>query len=238
MITFRLERHGVLRSVAPSPSPAARRVHLPGRARSQRAGCSRPPQLSPGILSSVPPASFAEDYMSQWSLWVLNNGLPPIPSAVEVGESVPVAYWAGPAVGAVLHRTWAWTDDHDDDVVSDNIQCFRRGPDGWVEAGAQGGSSGGTDGRLTRLHTEPTVAYITGEFTAEQDGWVCCCIDGCVGIGVEQVEVHDSGGVVRRTLDSPLGLFVAASGDRVGAVVVLADHEGNEVLRTSFGLGG
>ena len=182
------------------------------------------------------PNSFAEDRMSEWSLWVLDNGLPHLPDAVRVGESVPVAYWAGPEVGAVLHRTWAWTDDHLDDLVSDNIQCFKRDSEGWIEAGAEGGSSGGTDGRLTRLQTEPTVAHITGKFTAEQDGWVCCSIDGFAGTGIAQVEVHDSDGVTRRPHDSPLGVFIAATGDRSGAAVVLLDGENREVLRIPVGI--
>ena len=58
-------------------------------------------------------------------------------------------------------------------------------------AGARG-SSGGADGRLMRLQTEPTVAYMTGKFTVERNGWMCCSIDGFAGIGIAQVEVHDS----------------------------------------------
>ena len=41
------------------------------------------------------PDSFAENVMTDWSLWVLDNGLPKSPDRVEVGESVPVARWVG-----------------------------------------------------------------------------------------------------------------------------------------------
>ena len=48
------------------------------------------------------PASYDEDLMTDWSLWVLDHGLPDIPAAVAVGESVPVARWAGRRPGCRL----------------------------------------------------------------------------------------------------------------------------------------
>ena len=43
------------------------------------------------VVSGPGPASFDEDHMDEWSLWVLENGLFELPVSVKKGESVPVA---------------------------------------------------------------------------------------------------------------------------------------------------
>jgi hypothetical protein len=53
--------------------------------------------------------------MDEWSLWVLEHGLPPLPTSVQKGDSVPVARWAGITVDAVLHVQWMRDDDEPDD---------------------------------------------------------------------------------------------------------------------------
>jgi len=88
-----------------------------------------------------PPDSFDEDLMTDWSVWVLDHDLPDLPATVEIGESVPVARWAGPRFGAVLHLQWSWSDDHDDDYLATEVELFRRDDGGcWEVANGSGGS--------------------------------------------------------------------------------------------------
>jgi hypothetical protein len=54
------------------------------------------------------------------------------------------------------------------------------------------------------------------------------------GVGSD-VQVHDSLGVASQAPDSPLGLFIAATGDPAGATVVVVDGRGVELLRAPFG---
>jgi hypothetical protein len=91
-----------------------------------------------------PPPSFDEELMTDWSKWVLDHELPSLPPAVAVGESVPIARWAGRHFGAVVHVQWSWSDDHDDDYMATEIEVFRRSGDGW-EASSGGGGGGWFD---------------------------------------------------------------------------------------------
>jgi hypothetical protein len=188
-----------------------------------------------GDDGSVRPSSFAEELIDDWSEWVLDSGLPDLPDRVEIGQAIPIAYWAGPVVGAVLHRQWSWSDEHDDDQISDDIQHFWRMSAGWLKADAEGGSSGGIDGRLTRVELPTGLAVIGGGFQASEAGRFSWSLEGYAAADVSTVEVHDSLGVTRRPIDSPLGYFIAATGDRAGASIVLRDATGSEVLRSAFG---
>lgn len=83
------------------------------------------------VVSGPGPASFDEDHMDEWSLWVLENGLFELPVSVKKGESVPVARWAGGTVGAVLHQ-WSWEHyEGDDDLEPARLEVPRLGHGRW-----------------------------------------------------------------------------------------------------------
>src|SRR5436853_2432704 len=90
-------------------------------------------------MTPARPESFGEDWMSDWSAWVLDNGLPDLPETVEVGWSVPIARWVGEQVGAVLHVQWNWSDDHDDDELNSEVEVLARSESGWQYPSGSGG---------------------------------------------------------------------------------------------------
>jgi hypothetical protein len=159
----------------------------------------------------VEPSSFDEDLMEDWSFWVLDHGLPPLPHRVNVGESVPVARWAGPRVGAVLHIQWRWSDEHDDDHLTTETQAFRRRGTAWEVANGQGGTGWFDPPFVRPSHIGPTDVVIGGQFFASEVGWSCSGVDGIVGVDAAAIEVEDSDGVTRRPIESPFGAVIACS---------------------------
>ena len=156
------------------------------------------------------PASFDEELSIEWSVCVLDHGLPDLPAAVERGESVPVARWSGPRFGAVLHLQWIWGDDADDDYLATEIELFRRTGRLWEPASGSGGSDWPLEFPLARVELPPGEAHLGGELTVGGDGWSVVAYDGVAGTDAAVVEVVDSDGITRRSIDSPLGIVLAA----------------------------
>lgn len=187
-----------------------------------------------GDAGAMRPPSFDEDRMTEWSKWVLDHGLPDIPEALQVGESVPVAYWAGPRFGAVLHVQWSWSEEHTDDDLISEVQLFDRVPDGWRCYGAQGGTDW-FDPPFCRPNMSPREADLGGIFIAHEDGRSCCAADGLAGIDAAVVEVVDEQGPIRKRLDSPLGAFIAAFDGANEATICVLDEAGHVLLEQTIG---
>jgi hypothetical protein len=177
----------------------------------------------------VRPPSFDEEYMTEWSEWVLDHGLPEFPEAVEVGESVPVARWDGRHVGAVLHVQWNWSDEHDDDELISEVQVFDRTPDDWRVYGGQGGSNWPWVPSLRPPQIASTRAGIIGTFTTAEHGRTCTAVNGVAGSAASTIELVDEGGTLSRPIESTLGVFIVAFGGEADAVVRLRTA-GGEVL--------
>jgi hypothetical protein len=109
------------------------------------------------------PDSFAEDVMTDWSLWVLDNGLPKLPDRVEVGESVPVARWVGARFAAVLHVQWRWGDSEEDDVLISETEVFARREGGWEISSGSGGTNWFDPPFVRPQLIGPRDAYAGGE---------------------------------------------------------------------------
>src|SRR2546427_535608 len=86
-----------------------------------------------------------------------------------------------------------------------------------------GDLGGCADADVRRLPVPPRFAVVGSGTQTWDDSWFCCSVEGRIGLEVVTAEVRDSYGVAQRRLDSPLGLFVAATGDQAGAIVVLRD---------------
>jgi hypothetical protein len=178
------------------------------------------------MLVDMRPESFDERYMTAWSEWVLDHGLPAMPETVRIGESVPVARWAGPRFGAVLHVQWnSDPDDVDEDNFISDVQVFDRIETGWRVYGAQGGTDW-FDPPLERPSVDPQFAAIGGTFVAGEDGRACLAVEGLAGVTATEVEVVDRDGVLRRPIDSPLGVFIVALDAHADAVVSVIDTAG------------
>jgi hypothetical protein len=164
------------------------------------------------ILLAMQPRSFDEQLMTEWSLWVLDHGLPPLPDRVAFGDSVPIAYWAGPLVGAVSHVQASAADlDLDQSERFDTeIECFRRIAGRWESVNAGGGTNWPPGASLVQVEMAPGQVGFGGELTASGDGPACTAVDGVVGIDARWIETTDHSGTVRRPIEAPLGVIVVA----------------------------
>lgn len=93
------------------------------------------------MMSGVQPPSFEWEWMSDWSEWVLDHGLPPLPETLADGEVVPIPRWAGARFGAVLHVSRYWDEEDGEDRLDSEIEVFRRTETGWESS--DGGGGGG-----------------------------------------------------------------------------------------------
>ncbi len=187
------------------------------------------------VSGPAAPASFDEDHMDEWSMWVLENGLPELPVSVQKGESVPVARWVGHTVGAVLHVQWMC--DHDDsdahyrapendDFLASEVTCFYRVDGVWQEGNARGGS-GWYSARLER--SDRLGAGDTREFGLHGEGGCCLAPYGITGTAARFIEVETGGRIERASLESPIGAWVAAWEPALAATVRILG-EGDALL--------
>jgi hypothetical protein len=177
------------------------------------------------------PRSFDEQLMTEWSFWVLDHGLPPLPARIEFGQSIPVAYWAGPLVGAVLHvqATAADPDFDEPEEFDTEIECFRRFDGRWNVANAMGGTDWPPGASLARVEAPPGYVGFEGEMTASGDGPTCTAVDGVVGINARWIEVTDRSEVVRRPIEAPLGIVVVGVADHRPVTVRVLDRDNHEL---------
>lgn len=156
------------------------------------------------------PTDFSEVSIPGWCDWVLDHGLPPLPDHIRVGETIPVAYWAGPEFGAVtvIRRHEPDPIRGEDTDVSQDTYCFRRTATGWDQATGDGGTNWPTGPDLSPLDVPSTFAALGGYLTVTEDGWRCTAVDGVVGRDAAWIEVVDSTTTTRRPVAAPIGVIV------------------------------
>jgi hypothetical protein len=171
--------------------------------------------------------TFDEDLTTDWSLWVLGSGLPPLPAVVHRGETVPVAYWDGPRFGAVVHVQWMWSDENpNEDYLATEVQVFARTSHlGWEVSDGEGGGHwpgpnlgsppiGARDVHLTHLHVSGSAL------------WRCAAASGFAGEDAAVLTIEDTSGTTRRPISSPVRAIVAAFDAQDTAVVRVLTHSG------------
>ena len=179
---------------------------------------------------SASPPSFDEELMTEWSMWVLDHGVPDLPEAVAAGDSIPVARWAGRRFGAVMHLQWCGGDP-DTRYLGTETELFRRTSDGWTALSGGGGTNWPFDPPLVRPSMPASAAFLGGSTCSGDDDGLVCAHDGLVGIdGAEVVVADEDGRLERQPIDSPLGIvLVAVSGSERTTVTVLASS-GEELM--------
>jgi hypothetical protein len=160
--------------------------------------------------AGVPP-TFDEYFMNDWSLWVVEHGLPVLPDEVRKGESIPIARWAGPRYAAVLHIQWMWgNDDSSEDYLAGEIDCLVAVGDGW-ESTDGGGGTGWPWARLARPRDiAPRQVHRLGVHLASGVDYRCSVAYGVAGVDAAYVELRTSRGTQRSGFDSRIGAWVAA----------------------------
>ena len=172
--------------------------------------------------------------MSDWSEWVLDHGLPPLPPVLGDDEVVPIARWAGARFGAVLHVSRYWDEEDGEDRLDSEIEVFRRTEAGW-ESSNGGGGGGWFDPPFERPGLEPREVIGGHEHGSGGPEWSCCSVDGLAGEDAAWVEVVDAAGVERQPIESPFGAFIACSDGQQPATVRILDAKETVLLSWTFG---
>jgi hypothetical protein len=180
------------------------------------------------------PPSFDADWMSDWSEWVLDHGLPALPAVLGDDEAVPIARWPGARLGGVLHVSRYWDEEDGEGRLDTEVEVFRRTDDGW-EASNGGGGSGWFDPPFERPDLGPRQVIAGHEHGSDHLTWSCCSIDGVAGIDAVWVEVVDAAGVERHPIESPFGAFIACSSCDRRATLRILDAEERVVSSLQFG---
>ena len=174
-----------------------------------------------------PPPSFDWDFKDEWSLWVLDNGLPELPATVSLGQSVPIARWSDARLGAVLQVSR--DEDEGDDYLDTNVQVFWRTPDGWETSDAEGGSNW-----LGHNLEAPGLPPRGVHFAHVHCSGNLCAGDGVAGADASVVELLDEDGVTRRPIESPLRAFIVVFDSRTVATVRVLDESGNAMAEHRY----
>ena len=189
------------------------------------------------------PPSFHLDWYDEWSTWVLDHGLPRLPSTLGHDDAVPVARWVGTRFGAVLFVDWGGdSDDEDGLYLSSEIEVFRRVGDGW-EPPSSGGGGGWFDPPFARPDVPPDYAVL-GHFHSgggplegpsdDEARWTYSSAYGLTGTAAQTVEVEDEDGTIEAPIESPLGVFIVAADATHRAVVRIRRGDGRILLEQQF----
>ena len=171
------------------------------------------------------PESFDENLSADWSIWVLDEGLPELPAVVARGESLPLARWAGPRFGAVLHVQWMWSPDPVEapsDYLATTVQVLYRRGAAWELAGGEGGGLWDAP-NLWAPPVRSSDVYFSGLSCSGGDGWYCCGAYGFAGSAAHFIEVVDTDGVTRLPAELAHSAFVVAFDGTAGATVKVLD---------------
>jgi hypothetical protein len=178
------------------------------------------------------PASFDGVLQSDWTIWVLDHGLPSLPQSPAIGTVVPVARWVGPEVGAVLHVRF-FEDEIDGEELDSDVEVAFRHEGRWEVFGGSGGT-GWFDPPFIRPEMQERLAEDWSRYTCSSPASAACAIYGVAGTAATTVEVSDTTGTHVMPIESPLGAFVAASGDLETGTVRVLDADGSPLLTETF----
>ena len=178
------------------------------------------------------PVDFSIEYSEDWARWVLDQGLPELPEHIGLDESVPVAYWRGDRIAAVLFvRRWFDARPHellpdedcDEQERTDlDADLFRLVHGEWTPFGS-GGANWHCEEALTAPVLDPNEFSLSGMYGAgDQDGQVLA-IYGYLGEHIAYLEVEQDGTTRRHTVDAPLRAAVVALESRPFTVRGLAE---------------
>jgi hypothetical protein len=157
---------------------------------------------------------------------VLERGLPDLPLQVNVGEAVPIAYWAGPKYGAVVCVVRYEPDMFTEDFhVDEDVHCFHRMTEGWTRFNADGGTNWPPGSDLSRLQYEADYANLSEQLSVSEDDLHCTAVSGVVGRDASWVEVSDVDGTQRQPVQAPLGVVVVCVRTDADVTIRILDQD-------------
>jgi hypothetical protein len=179
------------------------------------------------------PVEFEERFAATWALWVLDHGLPDLPDQMVEGLSVPIAFWAGQRVGAVMfvqrcpHDEECEADEH---FTTDEVS-FRRTDDGWIPAAGSSGVDWPQCG-LGRLDVPARHVQFEepGEYRVDgPDGWACVRQTAVVGRDAAWIELVEGDQLTRRPVNAPTGRVIVATPGEEPATIRILDSDQSEL---------
>ncbi len=156
-----------------------------------------------------------------------------LPEELGEDDEVPIAYWAGPAFGSVLFRSW-WSDaetearDGEGDVNDDHYSYIRTA-EGWEPTGASGGTAGPEENPIQPRAYRERLAAFGGEW---QEGPVRG-LTGVVGSAARIIELIDRHGRTRRQVEAPLGWIVVCFDSSDEVTIRVLDENDQPLLETT-----
>lgn len=180
------------------------------------------------------PESFDEDLRYEWDEWALEHGLPENSQEPVLGESLPIARWAGPHFGAVLHVAWQGGVADEPDTLCSEVQVYRRNGASW-RASSGGGGTGWFDPPLVRpSDVGPRDVVVVHVHESGDGAWRCGSADGIAGVEAAWLELHDAAGVTSRPVESPFGAFIVAWDATEAALLRVLDNDRGCIFERAF----
>jgi hypothetical protein len=149
----------------------------------------------------------------EWTVRVLQEGLPPLPDRLEPSQTVPVAMWRGESHGAVLFvRLWR----------NGNMDCEcaitnRRADGGWDEPTASSGSAW-IDDPLTRPEDGWRGERVAWLGVSGSDG--VRAVRGAASKRVSAIELEQAGRRWSLPVESPCGCVLSDADGRPAEIAV------------------
>jgi hypothetical protein len=195
-------------------------------------------------VAASPPRSFHNQYTHDWALWVLEHGLPELPTVLDDDDEVPIAYWAGLRCASVIFRSW-WEPLVDDfpegwslplgREVNTEHYSYRRSSRGWVATGSTGGEAGPIGDPLAPASVQPRDAHVGGGFV---EGGIDGGVAGVVGIAggeANLIELKvDGEAPMRRSLQAPLRWFVVCFEPSDSGTLRVLDGQDRPLFEQAF----
>jgi hypothetical protein len=160
--------------------------------------------------------------VDEWTVLVLEAGLPPLPRQLAPGETIPIALWRGERHGAALFvRRWRNGNIDSDCAISE------RSPDGsWARPGSWGGS-GWIDDPLVRSATGWDGSPVVWLGSCGSDG--VRAVVGAASAQVAAIGVAQDGREWTVPIESACGAFIVGIESAALVTVHMLDGEGRRL---------
>lgn len=171
---------------------------------------------------------------TDWSLWVLEHGLPLLPDQVAERSSVPVTWWRGTNSAAVLHLR-RWPDDGEDASYTEvDIQVFAS-VDGRWQLTASGGAGGWPEALVRPVEVRPEHADLGGVVQGTSGGVEVVALWGEAGRFAASLEVEQEGVVTTRPVEGELGWVVVSAVVQGPVIARVRDGDGRVLTEAAVG---
>lgn len=171
---------------------------------------------------------------TDWSLWVLENGLPRLPDQLAEHSSVPVTWWRGPDSAAVLHvRRWP-ADGEQEPFTEVDVEVFALADGRWQLA-ASGGAGGWPEAALRPTEVRAGHADLGGVVEGTSGGVHVVALWGEAGASAATSEVEQGDVVTSHPVVGEWGWVVVSAVVRGSVTARVRDADGRVMAEATAG---